>query len=114
MRRVTIKGDRTAGYETCIDGLDISDQLHGLQLVLGGGQPPVVTVSTGAGRVEFEGDATVIVEDPEAEKRAILAFLDNIDPVGLEEAMLGGDMGSSPAQMALSTLRRLAIESYGG
>lgn len=113
MRRVTIKGDRTSGYETCIDGVDVSSLLNGLRFSVGDGGQPELLVSTNAGRVDIEADAVVTVEDPAQELRAILNFLEGIDPLALEEAMLGGDMGSSPAQMALSTLRRLASESYG-
>jgi hypothetical protein len=114
MKRVTIKGDRAAGYETVIDGINVSEQITDLQLAMGGGQPPRLLIGTQAGRVDIEADAKVVLADPEAECRAILAFLDGIDPVALEEAMLEGGMESSPAQMALKQLRALALKSYGG
>lgn len=114
MKRISIKGDRTAGYETVIDGVDVSEQLTDLQLNTGGGQPPRLFVGTSAGRVDIDVDAIVTISDPEAECRAIVAFLDGIDSVALEEAMLDGGMESSPAQMALKQLRELAIKSYGG
>lgn len=113
MRRITIKGDRTAGYETCIDGVDVSSQLTGLQLQLGDGGQPELVVRTNAGRVEIEADAKVTLIDPEAELRSILQFLGEINPAVLEEAMLGGDMDSGPAEMALRALKRMAAESYG-
>lgn len=110
MRRVNIKGDRAAGYEVCIDGVDISAQLNGLQFRLGDGGQPELLVSTGASRVDIEADAKVTVLDSEAELRCILEFLNDVNSAVLEEAMLGGDMGSGPAEMALQTLKRMAVE----
>lgn len=112
MRRVTIKGDRTAGYETCIDGVDVSPLLNGLRFSVGDGHQPELIVSTNAGRVDIEADATVVVEDPGAELNAILRFLEEVDAVALEEAMASGGMDQGPAQVALRVLKSWAMQSY--
>ena len=114
MKKFTIKGDRTSGYETTIEGVDVSSTLNGLQLSLGDGGPPQLVLSVNTGRVEIEAEATITVIDPGAELRAILDFLDDVNPAVLEEQMLGGDMGSGPAEMTLQALKTAARQAYEG
>jgi hypothetical protein len=112
MKKFTIKGDRTTGYETMVDGVDVSSTLNGLQLRLGDGGPPELVLSVNTGRIEVEAEATITVIDPGAELRAILEFLDSVNSAVLEEQMLGGDMGSGPAEMAIRSLKDAARQNY--
>lgn len=114
MKKFTIRGDRTSGYEIIIDGVDVSSTLNGLQLSVGDGGPPQLILSANTGRIEIEAEATITVIDPTAELRAILEFLNSVNPAVLEEQMLGGDMGTGPAEMALQALKTAARKAYEG
>lgn len=112
MKNVHVRHSPLSAPVVSIDGEDISSQLAALQLTLGDGLEPRLLIEGKPGGFQFDGDAQVDVLDPERDKRAIVEFLESIEPHWLEETILDGN--SMNDGIGSSVLRALAKRAQDG
>lgn len=112
MHDVKIKHAHLATPVVEVDGENIASQLEALQLTLAANQPATLTLEARSKAFEFEGAVEVQVIDPEHDRKAIVAFLDEVDGAWLEEAVANDPaMGEGVGTCALRLLKQRAREA---
>lgn len=107
-----VGGDPSALVE--VNDQDITRNVKRAVLMMGAGSQ-VTTLQLelmGSGEIAGDGIVQVVLDADQAAvplTQAVLRFLDSVDPIELEQRMLGGGMSEGPAVTLLAALKQMAL-----